>query len=126
MAVKSKTYVALNARIEQIIAGLSVEDACGQILCYDIFDKDDPAEVEAIVRRIKPGGIFVEDMPAEKVKAYVDMIGKYVKSPVIVSADVENGPIKAVKGGGLLPFPMEWGASATSRRCSRQASLPCA
>ncbi len=112
MSVKNKSNGELNTKIEQIIATLSVEDACGQILCYDIYDKDDPAEVEAIVSKIKPGGIFVEDMPAEKVKAYVDMIGKYVKSPVIVSADVENGPIKAVKSGGLLPFPMAWGASA--------------
>lgn len=102
----------LNAQIEQIVKNFSVEDAVGQILCYDIYDKDDPAEVEQIIRKIKPGGIFVEDMPAEKIKMYTDMINKYAKSPVIVSADVENGPIKGVKGGGLLPFPMAWGASA--------------
>lgn len=95
---------------DNLFDATSLQDICGQLLCYDIYDKDDPVEVEKIVAKIRPGGIFVSNMPAEKIKLYTDMVNKYAKLPVIVSADVENGPENGVKGGGLLPFPMAWGA----------------
>lgn len=103
--------VDLQKQAEQIASKLSVEEAVGQLLCYDIYDKDDPAEVEEIVKTIKPGGIFIAGMPAEKVKMYANMVNKYVSVPVIVSADVENGPAGGITNSGLLPYPMAWGAS---------------
>lgn len=95
---------------KEILAALTFEELCGQLLCLDVYEKDDPAEVEKVISRIKPGGIFVSSMSAEKIKLYTDMANKYSRVPVIVSADVENGPENGVKGGGLLPFPMAWGA----------------
>lgn len=95
---------------KEILAALTLEELCGQLLCLDVYEKDDPAEVEKVISRIKPGGIFVSSMSAEKIKLYTDMANKYSRVPVIVSADVENGPENGVKGGGLLPFPMAWGA----------------
>ena len=42
----------------------------GQLLCYDVYDKDDVNEVDEILRRIKPGGIFIGSvMSAEKAPA---------------------------------------------------------
>ena len=49
-------------------------------------------------------------MSKEKIKLYTDMANKYSPVPVIVSADVENGPENGVKDGGLLPYPMACGA----------------
>lgn len=95
---------------KEILAALTLEELCGQLLCLDVYEKDDPAEVEKVISRIKPGGIFVSSMSAEKIKLYTNMANKYSRVPVIVSADVENGPENGVKGGGLLPFPMAWGA----------------
>ena len=95
---------------KEILAALTLEELCGQLLCLDVYEKDDPAEVEKVISRIKPGGIFVSSMSAEKIKLYTNMANKYSRIPVIVSADVENGPENGVKGGGLLPFPMAWGA----------------
>lgn len=95
---------------KEFLKSLTVEEICGQLLCYDIYEKDDPKEVEEVIKRIKPGGIFVSNMSAEKIKLYTDMVNKYTKIPVIVSADVENGPENGVKGGGFLPYPMAWGA----------------
>lgn len=109
-----KKYTLNDGRIfnslQETIAALTTEELCGQLLCLDVYEKDDPAEVEKVISRIKPGGIFVSAMPAEKIKLYTDMANKYSPVPVIISADVENGPENGVKGGGLLPYPMAWGA----------------
>ncbi len=96
--------------IDEIINGLSLEDLVGQVLCYDIYDKDSPEEVEKIVSKIKPGGIFLTGMTAEKIKLYTDMVNKYAKVPVIVASDIEHGPETAILDTGYLPLPMAWGA----------------
>ena len=95
---------------QDVSDALTTEELCGQLLCLDVYEKDDPAEVEKVIARIKPGGLFVSSMPADKIKLYMDMANKYSPVPVIISADVENGPENGVKGGGLLPYPMAWGA----------------
>ena len=60
----------MNDFFEKILKEMTVEEICGQLLCYDIYEKDNPKEVEKIVSRIKPGGIFVSNMSAEKIKLY--------------------------------------------------------
>ena len=96
--------------IDERIEKLSLEDLVGQVLCYDIYDHDDPKDVENIIKEIKPGGIFLTGMSSEKIKMYTEMVNKYTKVPVIVASDIENGPETAVKGTGYLPHPMAWGA----------------
>ena len=95
---------------EEILKTLTTEDMIGQLLCYDIYSKDDPCEVEKVLAEIKPGGLFLTDMTAEQIRMYTDMANKYTKVPVIVASDVEHGPEVAVKGTGELPLPMAWGA----------------
>jgi beta-N-acetylhexosaminidase len=89
-----------------IIDNLSLEDLVGQVLCYQIPTKANPKEVEEMVKRVKPGGIFLTNMERDQVKLYTDMVNKYAKIPVIVSSDVENGPEIAVKGSGSIPHQM--------------------
>lgn len=76
----------MNDLQEKLLNEMTVEEICGQLLCYDIYEKDDPKEVEEVIKHIKPGGIFVSNMSAEKIKLYTDMVNKYTKVPVIVSA----------------------------------------
>lgn len=96
--------------IEEKVNSLSLEDLAGQVLCLDIYDHEDPNVVEETIKKIRPGGIFVTGMTAEKIKLYTDMVNKYTKVPVIVSSDVEHGPETAIVGGGYIPHPMAWGA----------------
>ena len=96
--------------IDKILDELSLEDLVGQVLCYDISDKDDPAEIEKIIQKIRPGGLFLTHMTAEKIKMYTDMVNKYAKVPVIICSDVENGPEIVVSGTGYMPHQMAWGA----------------
>lgn len=95
---------------EEILQSLTLEDLAGQVLCYDVSANDVPEEVEKHIAKIKPGGLFLANMTPEQIKLYTDMANKYTKVPVIVASDIENGPEIAVKGSGLLPHPMAWGA----------------
>lgn len=90
---------------------LTLSELCGQLLCLDVSDKDDPETVEQLVRRMKPGGIFVAGMTPEKIRFYRNMVNRHTRIPCIVAADVEYGPGSAVKGIPTLPHPMAWGAS---------------
>lgn len=95
---------------DKIIDSLSLEDLCAQLLCVDISDKADPTVIEEMLKTVKPGGIFVAGMSAEKIKYYKELANKYCPLPLIVSADVEFGPGSAIKGLKILPHPMAWGA----------------
>lgn len=71
----------------------------GQLLCYDVYDKDDVNEVDEILRRIKPGGIFIGSvMSAEKIKHYTDVVNSVTKLPVIVASDIPDGPGNVIAG----------------------------
>jgi beta-N-acetylhexosaminidase len=98
-------------KANQILKTLTEEDLIGQLLCYDIYDKDDPVEVEKVLKEIHPGGIYVKGMTPEKIAMYRDMANKYTKVPVIVAADVENGPGEALKGTAYIPHAMALGAA---------------
>lgn len=105
------------------VKDLSLNELVGQTLCYDIYDKDDPDEVEKIISRIRPGGIFVTDMTKEKIRLYEEMANRYCRVPVLVSSDVENGPYTPVKGAGMLPHPMAWGACNDEALIERAGKL---
>ncbi len=101
-----------NEMIEQIIENMTLDDLCGQVLCYSVPMKNDEdlAKFEEIFKRTMPGGIFVDNVTGEQIKAAADFANKYTSVPVIVSGDTEFGP-NPIKGcDHILPNPMAWGA----------------
>ncbi len=97
--------------LKKLVDSMSLEDLAGQVLCYDISRKDNPDEVVEIIKKIKPGGLFLTGMPRERVALYTDTVNSVTKVPVIISSDVENGPETAVVGSGYIPHQMAWGAA---------------
>lgn len=84
---------------KDLLKELTTEDMVGQLLCYDVYDKDDVNEVDEILRRIKPGGIFIGSvMSAEKIKHYTDVVNSVTKLPVIVASDIPDGPGNVIAG----------------------------
>ena len=96
--------------IRAIAENMTDDALCGQVLCYDVYDKDDPEEVRKIVEKIKPGGLYVGQMSAEKIKMYTEMVNRVTPVPVIIAADIESGPGDVFAGEPMLPMPMAWGA----------------
>ena len=89
---------------------LDDRDLVGQVLCYDIYDRDDPREVEEILRRIRPGALYLDGMSREKIRMYTDMANRYTKLPVIIVTDVEFGPGENLPDLPVITNAMSWGA----------------
>ena len=98
-------------RVDDIIEKLSVEELVGQLLCFDFYGKDDPKEIERILRDIKPGGIFLQQMTAEQVKTYTQIANTYSTVPVIVAGEIEGGANKTIIELGSLPNQMAFGSA---------------
>lgn len=95
---------------QEIISQLDDKDLIGQLLCYDIYDGDDPAEVEKVLSEIRPGGLYLFRTSKEKIQMYKDMANKYTKIPVVIVSDVEYGPGEDFPDMPVLPNVMAWGA----------------
>ncbi len=96
--------------ITEILKTMEDTDLAGQVLCYDIYDKDDPAEVEKVLAEIHPGALYLDKMSREKIQMYTDMANKYTKIPVAIVTDVEYGPGENMPGLPVLPNVMAWSA----------------
>ena len=92
------------------IKSMTIDDLCGQLINFNVSGKIPYDEFESLCSRIRPGGIFVAGMTKEEIKHYTDIVNKYTKAPVIVSADIENGAGCCLWNEHVLPEPMAWGA----------------
>ncbi len=96
--------------IEKIVNELSLEELIGQTFCLYVSPKTDIKELEERAKVMRPGGIFFTGMPAEKAKECIDAVSKYVKHPLVVTSDVEDGPHNVIVGTPTLPYQMGLGA----------------
>lgn len=97
--------------IKEKIEHMHIDELLGQLLCYQVSARWSEEEFAQIVRRTKPGGLFFNGADGEHIKRYTQIANENSDIPVIVAADVENGPGCALEGEELLPFPMAWGAA---------------
>lgn len=97
--------------IKKIVQNMTLDELCGQVLCYLMPLKKTPEENEEIIKKTKPGGIFVYSATPEEIENYTDTVNKYTSVPAVVASDAENGPVGPLKGDFTsLPYPMAWGA----------------
>ncbi len=97
--------------IHKIVDGLSDEELIGQLLCYDVYGKDDFEKNEKIFKHIHPGAFFFKGMTVEQIKKYKETAEKYAPLPVLVASDVEEGPGSMIIGEPTLTQEMAWGAA---------------
>lgn len=100
-------------RIKALVEEMSLDDLCGQLLCYEVspdMDEERMARFEKTVKETKPGGIFFNFGTGEQIKKVASLINKHTKVPVIVSGDAEHGPTPVSDCPHRLPNPMAWGA----------------
>ena len=45
--------------IKKIVDEMSIEDLCGQVLCYDVQPKDTEEETMEIIKKIRPGSLYL-------------------------------------------------------------------
>ena len=96
---------------DKIIESMTLDDLCGQVLCYDMSThRWTDEEFEIIAKETLPGGVFVYNSTEEEISKYNETINKNTKVPVIVASDAENGPGGPLQNEAILPQPMAWGA----------------
>ena len=97
-------------QIKQIIRNMTKEEMVGQLFCLEYKKNRTYEENERLIKKIKPGGFFVAGVSEGEIKELTETANSYTNIPVIIAADVENGPGHAVPGETKLPYPMAWGA----------------
>lgn len=119
--------------LKKIIDGMTVEELCGQVLAYDVQPRDEEEETLSVIRKIKPGTLFiagVERDSVEQLQPFFRQIAKYRDAateasgiPCMVSTDIENGPGSFCKPLPELPNPMAWGACNDEKLIERAGEL---
>lgn len=119
--------------LKKLVENMSVEELCGQVLCYDVQPKDGEEETLEVIRKIKPGSLFVcgeqknsvEDLKPlfEKFDRYRKYATEVTKIPCLIATDIENGPGSFCKPLPELPNPMAWGACNDAAMIERAGEL---
>ena len=97
-------------KYKRIVDSLSLDELIGQLMCVNVSASMTPERFEDYCQRRKPGALFIAHIPGEKVKSVLKIANKHSPVPVIVAADIENGPGMALSDQHLLPNCMAWGA----------------
>ncbi len=109
--------------IENLINEMSLDELCGQLMNLNVNGKMDLSEFEEMVKRVRPGGIFVTKKDKEQIAQISAIINKYTKVPVIVSADIESGAGCCLRNEEVLPEPMAWGAADDEELIERAGQI---
>ncbi|MDR0856000.1 MAG: hypothetical protein LBM78_01160 [Clostridiales bacterium] len=93
-----------------LVDSMSVEQLCGQVLVPHLGVNTPPEEIEAMLKRVQPGGIFMNNHTPERMRLYTEIANKYCVAPCCVAGDIEGSLGGAVAGETNVPRAMAWGA----------------
>ncbi len=101
-------------QISEIVDKMSLDELCGQVLNFEFTETHTPLErVEEIIKTTHPGSYYIGDQTTDYRDRIIDLHNKYCNLPLMITADVENGPGSGgcIKGETQLPRAMALGAS---------------
>lgn len=78
---------------KQFVASLSDEELCGEVLSWEFSSKTTEEELLDAVKKNKISGFFANSLPMEKIEFLKKAIKEHSKSPCLITADIERGPI---------------------------------
>jgi beta-N-acetylhexosaminidase len=80
--------------VKEYVASLSDEELCAEVLAWTLEEYDDLEEIEALIRDNKMSSIFVKPgISLEMIAYFREMVKKHSKSPCLLIADIESGPL---------------------------------
>ncbi|MBO5412061.1 MAG: glycoside hydrolase family 3 protein [Clostridia bacterium] len=119
--------------LRKLVNEMSVEDLCGQVLCYDIQPEDTVEETYDVIKRIRPGSLFLCGAQKEtlaqleeqfqKDKGYQKHATEVTGVPCIMATDIENGPGCMYRPLPVLPSPMSWASCNDEKMIERAGEL---
>lgn len=96
--------------ITELIERMSIKEKIAQILCWNI-NKETPKQILSVLEKMPLGSVFIGRSKPERIAEIVKAITINVKTPVIVSADLEHGCGPVIEGTIDFPFLMACGAA---------------
>lgn len=78
---------------KQYVATLTDEELCAEILSWEFSRETTEEELLAAVKKNKISGFFANTLPLEKIEFLKKAIKEHSKSPCLITADIERGPI---------------------------------
>lgn len=119
--------------IKRIVDNMSVEELCGQVLSYDVQPNDTEEETYEVIRRIRPGSLFLVGEHKQTIaelapkfkrdNEYAKYATELMGNPLLVCTDVENGPGSYCRPLPELSNPMSWGACNDEKLLERAGEL---
>ncbi len=119
--------------IETIVKNMSVEELCGQVLCYDVQPRDTDEETYEVIKHIRPGSLFLcepEQMETNELNKrfqrdqdFANYAAEITGIPLLVATDMETGPGSYSKAFPSLPNPMAWAACNDEKMMERAGEL---
>ncbi|MGE4489443.1 MAG: beta-phosphoglucomutase [Kiritimatiellales bacterium] len=97
-------------RIDQLVAGMSIEEKIGQVFCMH-SRKESAQELAEKVEKYSIGGVFFGYRTMQESREIMDAVSGVSRLPVIGAADLVNGAGSRLEGGTLFPWQMAVGAA---------------
>lgn len=101
--------------VKAYVAALTDEELCAEVLSWQFDREATEEELLDFVKKNKVSGFFANGLPIEKIKFLKQAIAENSKSPCLVTADIERGPILYSELSGYSVSMMNLAAAADSK-----------
>lgn len=102
----------VSERVKKLIQNMTDEELCAEVMCWEFRADLGKRAIEKYIRENRISNFFYQSSyTKEHGRWIIDTIRKYSKTPVLVAADVENGPPRSVVGASVCPELMALGAA---------------
>lgn len=122
--IKEKPFYLSDSDVKWVrdtLDGLSEKDKVGQLFCL-CARAGDEAEIEDILKVLKPGGIMYRPFTAQQAVEFTALLDRHMDIPMLISANLEKGGNGIVAEGTMLGSPIEIAATdnvETARRLGK-------
>ena len=99
-----------NEFVKQYVSKLSDEELCGEVFSWQFSKSTTEEELLEAVKDNKISSFFANTLPLAKIEFLKKAISQYSKSPCLITADIERGPIYYDELGGYATSLMSLGA----------------
>ena len=79
--------------VRSYVASLTDEELCAEVLSWEFSSKVTDEELLYFVKKNKVTGVFANNLTLEKIEFLKKAIKENSKSPCLIAADIERGPV---------------------------------
>ncbi|MBQ8321835.1 MAG: glycoside hydrolase family 3 protein [Clostridia bacterium] len=102
----------MSQRIEELIKNMTDEELVSEVMVWEFNAKLGKRVLEQFIKEHHVSSFFCHPVYTKEMILWIkNVIKKYTKTPILIAADVENGPFKSDVGESAMPDLMGCGAA---------------